>query len=98
MKNSQKETIEQFLKRGGKVNTFKVGQHKRFSNFQEKDTDTMQVKQGYSIDLLSLGDAEFWFGEHKTKKKKQKQDIYKMLEISDIPQHLIEIIKGEDSK
>jgi len=83
------ESVEEFIKRGGTINRLPPVE-------VIEDPFTIKPKHQFTSDLLSLGEAEFFFGENRAKKSnKNTEKFFSMLETSKVPKHLVDIIKNE---
>lgn len=81
------ETVEEFLARGGKVTRVE---------YKEPPEESLIVKHKpqFTTDLVSLGEAEFYFGEHRGKPKvpKNLEKFNEALVAAALPENLVEII------
>lgn len=98
---SKKETIEEFLARGGKINVLPENEGKKTERLQEERT--VKVSAQFDYDRMSLGDGEFYFGETRVKKKApvEKVDDVKfsqLVEASSLPSHIVESLKKAINK
>lgn len=84
---SKPETVAEFLARGGKV-------HRAEYTPPPEDSTMLKHKPQFTTDLLSLGEAEFYFGEHRRKNVNPKQmaKFKKALDEAALPEHLVAII------
>ena len=81
------ETVEEFLARGGTVTKVE---------YQEPPEESAIVKHKpqFTTDLVSLGEAEFYFGEHRGKPKvpNNLEKFTEALEAANLPQNIVDII------
>jgi hypothetical protein len=91
-KVSKKETIEEFLARGGKITVIPP-------NEKSESTHVIPIKTQLDYDMMSLGEGEFLFGETRSKKvKKMKKrvstdDFNKMVESMNLPQDIVDALR-----
>lgn len=94
---TKKETVEEFLARGGKVTIVPPVA-------PSEDTHIMPTKTQVDFDIVSLGDAEYMFGESRTKKVKtikkrvSDEDFKSMVDNSGLPASIIEALKSSMRK
>lgn len=98
---TKKETIEEFLARGGKITTIPENEEVRAE--RSRYDRAVKVNPQFDHDRMSLGDGEFYFGETRVKKKApvEKVDDNKftqLAESSSLPSHVIESLKKAINK
>lgn len=88
-----KETVEQFVARGGKINKVEYQE-------PQEEAVILKHKPHFTTDLISLGEAEFYFGEHKSKQKTPKNlEKFKIaLESAELPEKFVEIINATEQQ
>jgi len=77
------ETVEEFLARGGKIEVIPA------IDEEPKLAKINTVKNG-PPHLMTLGEGEFWFGEKSTRRKKKKEQDFSKVDMSLVPDDLIE--------
>lgn len=98
---TKKETVEEFLARGGKITVIPENEEKKTERL--KDERPVKVNTQFEYDRMSLGDGEFYFGETRVKKKApvEKVDDEKFGQLADssnLPSHIIESLKKAVNK
>jgi len=98
---TKKETIEEFLARGGKITV--VPENEETKTERLKEERSIKVNPQFDYDRMSLGDGEFYFGETRVKKKApvEKVDDNKfneLVETSNLPSHIVESLKKAINK
>lgn len=87
----KKETIEEFLARGGKITRVAPVQQ------QEAQAEPIRVKTQLTYDVVSLGDGELLFGETRTRAKVakpvSKEEYHKLIDAANLPSHIVEALK-----
>jgi hypothetical protein len=87
----RKETIEEYIARGGKITVIPPVK-------PEDSSNTIPIKTLINYDLMSLGEGEFMFGETRAKAKPMKKrvnddEFAKMLESANLPSNIVESLK-----
>lgn len=83
MSTTKKETIEEFLARGGRIQKFECVEP------EEKNQPIRSNTTGGLPEIMTLSDGAHYFGETR-KKKPTRKDFLKKLEKSNLPKEVID--------